>query len=181
MDRATIALAGGSYFDFETADCARVTITDIARGLSHACRFAGQCPRFYSVAEHSVHVSRIVPPAYAWDALMHDAAEAFLGDVAKPLKNLLPDYRAIEARVERALAIRFVMRHPMPSAIKLADRAMLALEQREVMHSTDPWGYLDGVLPPEGVTIYHFGPDAAQSMFLGRVKELRPDLLGPEQ
>ncbi len=84
------------------------TIYDIAAGLSKICRFAGQIQYFYSVAQHSVIVSRLAPPELKMVALLHDAAEAYLGDVVKPLKNLLGQaYTDIEESFERAIFERF--------------------------------------------------------------------------
>ncbi len=140
----TILLVGGSYFDFEAPETSEFTIEDIAHGLSMTCRFAGQCGRFYSVAQHSVHVADLVPPEHAYAALMHDAAEAFIGDVSKPLKDLLPEYRVIEKRVEAAIAARFGLPEKMPPAVKDADLVMLATEQRQLMRNRDDWDYTRG-------------------------------------
>ena len=140
----TILTVEGEYFDF-VAPGPGISLEAIARGLSNICRFNGQCRTFYSVAEHSVWVSRVVPSEWALVALLHDAAEAFIGDVTKPLKNLLPDYQAIERRVECAIAAKFGLPLAMPEEVKAADRQMLWVEQRQIMNNRDGW---HGTSPP---------------------------------
>lgn len=167
----TILLHSGAYFSFEEPQLSNFTIDDIAHGLAMTCRFAGQCPRFYSVAEHSVYVSRLVPPQFAWDALMHDAAEAFVCDMPKPLKELLPEYKTIEHRVEVAIAERFGLRSPMPPEVKLADVQMLRAEQLQLMRNDDAWHWTFDVPEPD-VTIAALPPDSAKTMFLDRVLEV---------
>src|SRR5579872_2947230 len=84
-----IQTASGLEFPLFEPRLDAINIEDIAHGLSMICRFTGQCARFYSVAEHSVHVSHLVPREDAAWGLLHDAAEAYLGDVASPLKKHL--------------------------------------------------------------------------------------------
>ncbi|WP_264045620.1 metal-dependent phosphohydrolase [Methylobacterium flocculans] len=171
----TILLASGNYFDFLAPEESTFTIEDIATGLSNVCRFAGQCSRFYSVAQHSVIVSHHVPPAFAFAGLMHDAAEAFIGDVTKPLKDILPDYRALEERVERAVLGRFGLPHKMPPEVKEIDVVMLATEQKQLMRNRDDWNYtrgrqaLDIPIPP-------MGPREAKAMFLAQFADLTTTL-----
>ena len=169
----TILLYSGEYFDYENAEGSLFTIEDIARGLSHICRFAGQCARFYSVAEHSVYVSQIVPLEHAFAALMHDAAEAFIGDMAKPLKVMCRDYQAIERRVERAVLGRFDLTLPMHRCVKEADIVMLATEQAQIMRNRDDWEYTRGRAVAD-LTIKGLGPDDAMALFLSRFQELQP-------
>lgn len=169
----TILLASGNYFDFLAPEQSTFTIEDIAHGLSNVCRFSGHCRRFYSVAQHSVIVSRIVPPEDAYAGLMHDAAEAFVGDVAKPLKDLLPDYRKIEKAVEAVVLARFGVPQPMPPSVKEADVVMLATEQRELMENRDAWSHTHG-RDPLDIDILPLTPAMAKAAFLARFAELAP-------
>lgn len=167
----TILLHSGEYFDYENAEGSIFDASDIARGLSHICRFAGQCHRFYSVAEHSVYVSQIVPQEHAFAALMHDAAEAFVGDMPKPLKIMCPDYQAIEKRIERAVLDRFGLSLPLHPSIKEADIVMLATEQAQIMRNRDDWEYTRGRKVAD-LTIQCLAPDDAMRFFLDRFREL---------
>ncbi|MEP2103059.1 MAG: YfbR-like 5'-deoxynucleotidase [Parasphingorhabdus sp.] len=145
MADTCIMLASGALFDFLEPEASDFTLNDIAHGLGRVCRFAGQSSSFYSVAEHCFHVARLVPVEHARAALLHDASEAFLGDVTRPLKSLLPDYKKIEERVEDAIAKRFLpgfnteapremFRHPL---IKQADIAMCVAEAKQLMPETN--------------------------------------------
>lgn len=87
-----------------------VCIEDIAHALSQLCRFGGHCRRFYSVAEHSVLLSRVVVPEFQLWALLHDASEAYLVDVPRPIKKQLPAYVEAERRVMAAICARFETR-----------------------------------------------------------------------
>lgn len=168
----TILLYSGRYFDFEDPEGSIFDIGDIARGLSHICRFGGQCPRFYSVAEHSVYVSQIVPAEHALAGLLHDAAEAFVGDMPKPLKVMCPDYVAIEKRIERAVLDRFGLLLPLDPSIKEADIRMLATEQEQLMSNSDQWDYTRGRAVVEGLDIVGLKPNDAFNLFIDRFEVL---------
>lgn len=166
----TIALRSGSYFNFEDPAGSEFTISDIAHGLAHICRFTGHCIAFYSVAEHSVWCSRIAPKGYELAALMHDAAEAFIGDVAKPLKQLLPDYARIEQRVEAAVFDRFGLPRDMPEPVKIIDKQMLRTEQEQAMRNRDSWYWADTRSAP--VRLEFWSPGRASFEFTKRYREL---------
>jgi len=166
-----ILLHSGSYFDFLFPELNEIKIEDIAHGLSMTCRFVGQCNRFYSVAEHSVYVSHLVPEEHAMAALLHDSSEAFLGDVSKPLKNLLSEYMMIEESVERAIFKQYNIPFPLPTCVKEADTIMLVTEQHQVMDNVDEWVTTLGFKPAD-INISCWSPDQAKTFFLDRYYEL---------
>lgn len=117
-------------------------IEDVAHALSLQCRFNGHCNRFYSVAEHSVRVSRLCTAneeACKW-GLLHDLAEAYVGDCVRPLKQVMPEYREIEQRIVVAAAKAFGLSLPIPDEVLYADEIMLATEARDLMaEAPDRW------------------------------------------
>jgi hypothetical protein len=168
----TIMLRSGAWLDFCAPAKSEFTIDDIAHGLSNICRYSGQCSRFYSVAEHSILVSDTAT-GFEFEALLHDAAEAFLGDITRPLKQMLPDYKRIEAEVERAILDRFGVNGPLPPQVKQADLRVLAAEQKQIMpEGTDGWVRGQRVVPAP-VVVRHLNPDDAKKCFLARFEELR--------
>lgn len=171
-----IRLYSGAMFDYNHPELCLVDIEDIAHALSNVCRFAGHVSHFYSVAQHAVNASRIVDDEFAFDALMHDTAEAFTNDIPTPLKVAVPMFKALEISIEAAMAERFGFRFPLPDAVKVADLQMLKLE-KESMKGTDnsEWAILDGVeadhLRPL-VNLSMMSPTIAKQQFLARFEEL---------
>lgn len=108
-------------------------IRDIAHALSNICRFTGHVRKFYSVAEHSVRVSELLPPPLKLWGLLHDASEAYMCDLASPVKSQCPGYRAAEVKLEFIIAERFGLEWPRPAEIKAADVLLFLAEKRDLM------------------------------------------------
>lgn len=143
-----------------------VEIEDIAHGLAFQCRFNGQTNAFYSVAQHSLIVASLVPDELRFAALLHDAAEAYLGDMVKPLKVLLPAFSEIEDNVSRIIGERFGVDLDHNPIVKQADLISLATEKRDLMpYSAEEWVYLIGVAPMSA-TITPMPPDVAKQAFM---------------
>lgn len=168
----TILTSSGRYFNLVEPNHRHVSIGEIAHALSHICRFTGHVRTFYSVAQHSYHASYLVDREYALQALLHDAAEAYIGDVASPLKRLLPDYKAIEARVEAAVFKHFNLPTELHPSVKKADLIMLATEQKDLMpEHADKWACIQGIEPMPH-RIDPMPPQTARYCFLDRFFEL---------
>lgn len=144
----------------------QLDIEDIAHGLAYQCRFNGQTRYFYSVAQHSLIVADLVPARLRRAALLHDAAEAYMGDMVKPLKQLFPLFSKIEARVMAAIGQRYDIARFDDPAIKHADRVALAMEKRDLMpNSSEAWESLRGV-DADPTTIVPMSPADAKTAFL---------------
>lgn len=124
-----------------------ICLRDIAHALALQCRFAGHCLWHFSVAQHSILVSKHLPDELAAWGLMHDAAEAYLVDLPRPVKGQMPEYRAMEDAVGASVAQRFGLEWPMPPRVKLADLEALATERRDLMAPCEQQWELDGVNP----------------------------------
>lgn len=170
----SISVLSGRFFDFLRPEEYEYDIEEIATSLSNTCRYTGHVNRFYSVAEHSVLVSRLVPDSLALTGLLHDASEAFTGDIAKPLKELIgPAFKDIENSIEKAIANHFNLPYPFPPEIKVADKQMYWQERQEVANV----GIGDSLWNQDRratrkVEAKGMAPHMARRMFLARYREL---------
>jgi uncharacterized protein len=169
---AVMITLSGRTVDLEHPDLRDFSIHDIARPLAYQCRFVGNTIAFYSVAQHSVLASLLAPEGFAYEALMHDAEEAFTGDWPTPWKVRI-GRSAIEAAVaplKRAMADRFGLTWPQPKEVKIADQRALATELRDLCapHRVN-WRDLPA---PQPETIVALEPEAALAAFLDRYQVL---------
>ncbi len=150
-----------------------ICIEDIAHHLSNLCRFTGATREFYSVAEHSVRVSHACEPQDALWGLLHDAAEAYLADMARPVKRYSPFgqiYCEIEDGLMLAICNKFGLGSEMPRSVRYADTVLLMTEKRDLMHGCNK-EWEDTAQPLETIIRPRYPHDAKQ-MFLKRFREL---------
>ena len=142
----------GKMFDILNPEPSNICIEDIFHALSNVCRFTGHSTPFYSVADHCVNVCKYLRDRGKKETkqsrelllfgLLHDASEAYIGDVSTPLKILLPTYKMIEGRIQEAIFFKFVGRLPTSSeenVIKLADTRMLIIEKNILFEHKIKW------------------------------------------
>lgn len=145
---------------------------DIAHALSLICRYGGHTTRFYSVAEHCVLMSMAVPAEDALAALLHDAAEAYVGDMVRPLKLEMPHYRAVEDRLLKVIGERFgVVLDPLPPAVKEADNRIL-VNERAALLSQPPAPWACEHLEPLPVLVGAWSPELAEYTYAQRLSAL---------
>lgn len=153
-----------------------IDIEDVAHSLSQMCRFLGHTDGFYSVAQHSVLVSELVPREDALWGLLHDASEAYLCDLPAPIKGdpEMSFYRIAEDRLMLAICERFGLAPEMPKSVAGADKLALATEFRDVTTVEDAdWIAAEcGVQPIADYTIFPWPSLVAEDRFLRRFWEL---------
>lgn len=170
----------GQKFYFLNPDPKDVLIEDIAHALSNNCRYTGHCYDFYSVAEHSLICSFLVEPANALAALLHDASEAYLTDVASPIKPYLTNYKEMEDVIMKVIAAKFKFDWPLNDDVKDADAVQLKTEAKHLMHSKGKdWAALFPTKREFGKVPKCLPPHIAEASFMERYYELagKPILL----
>jgi len=176
-----IQTVSGKVFNYLDPEPDQIVIGDIAHALSRLCRFAGHTQEHYSVAQHSVIMSGL--PVDEWQigcnpvywrmyVLLHDAAEAYMGDMPSTLKQLIPQFKLIEANVEKAIEERFNLRtdEKIVSVAKHADLRMLATEIEQLMlpyAEHDIWDIVKDIKPLQ-ITIVPWSIETAYDQFMDR-------------
>lgn len=162
---------GKAFFPLAEIKPEDISEFDIAHSLGFQCRYNGHTRVFYSVAEHSILMSYAVPEEDALWALLHDAPEAYIGDMVRPLKKHMPEYRAIDERIMDVICVRFGLPLGMPESVKEADTRIIENERRELLAEPPlPWTIHGEPLP--NVSIQGWNPGEAEFRFYNRLQEL---------
>ena len=161
----------GNRFYPEAPERVNYSLADIAHGLSLTCRFGGQIPYFFSVAQHSVLVSCMVAPEHKAWALLHDASEAYMADVPGPVKHSpgMEGYRALEARVMASIMATFGLPAEEPHEVKTADLLMMRNEAKVLKMLHNDWDIYP--LHDLGVSIRAWSSARAEQEFLLAAKK----------
>ena len=147
-----------------------ICIEDISHGLSMICRFNGQSQKFYSVAEHSILVSQNIDPLYAIHGLLHDSSEAYISDIAAPIKPSLIGYDKIELKLQSAIFERFKLFDFDAWQVKEIDKRILMDEMEQLMpNQPAKWNKQCEKL---GIKLLLLTPEQAEFEFLKRFREL---------
>jgi hypothetical protein len=162
--------AGGRQFWPLDPRPEEVFAEDIAHHLGMLCRYNGAARYFYSVAEHSVLMCQAAPPHLKRWCLLHDAPEGLgLGDMIRPVKRHMPEYKPLEERLMRAVAVRFglVPRWPMPPEVKELDECIGLTEKRAILpENTFRWDCDFEAKEPLDVDILCLEPSQARDFWM---------------
>lgn len=161
----------GKAFDFINPIKEAVDIQDIAMGLNNIKRFTGQTNHNYTVAIHSIIVSILVPEEFAIYGLLHDATEAYIGDINSPLKKCLPEYRKIEKNLHKVIMDSFNLKPEIPKVVKNVDLKLLYTEKRDLFKDILDWG---NEIEPYEFNIWHMIEEIKDLNFLDRFNSILP-------
>ena len=171
-----IETLSGRRFHFQEPDPDAMCIEDIAGAISKLCRYNGHCLRFYSVAEHCVLLAEAAQfqgfsLQTQYDLLMHDAAEAYLCDLPRPIKHQLAEYKAVEAKIERVMALKFCYQLDNPVVKEWDSRIIRDERDQNMSRSGNEWA--TDVLEPLGVRLGFWDPTIAEAQYLSAYDRLR--------
>lgn len=176
----------GHAFEPKSGKLSQVDIRDISHALSNLCRYSGQCRKFYSVAEHSVLVSRIIRSMWPddvesrWAGLLHDATEAYVGDITTPLKILLPKFIEVEDSLAMDIAkvLKVKWTKQTHSRVKIADMIALSTEARKLFADVSHWDSIKLYDPRPDLVNDKFpvAPDVAKKMFMREFRKTQGEL-----
>lgn len=173
MYNPTIETANGIHFNFLEPKVDDVDIKDVAFALANQCRFNGHVP-FMSVAEHSVSVAARLSPSLQLAGLLHDAAEAYLSDIPSPIKQYLPDYLAMEEKIQKVIydAFHVHLTEQDIHAVKQADKDATSTEAFHLLPSQGKDWSSVLFTPQEQYRPRLLPPPAAYKLFMHWFSEL---------
>ncbi len=145
MSNLWIQTYTGKKFDLDNLNPDDIDIIDIAHALSNICRFNGHCNTFYSVAQHCIEVSKTVIPEYKLQALLHDAAEAYIGDLTSPLRRMdcMTGFNRLHNKIRDVIYSKFNINvsFEADAMINAADIYMLLCEKEVLFDNQLDWGW----------------------------------------
>ena len=167
-----ITTHSGRQFDLVNPTAAMIAPNDIAHALGNLCRFNGHTRTHYSVAQHSMIVCNLVPAEHQLVALLRNATEAYIGDMTRPLKAIMPTFSIIETLIWKAICDRFDLEPTLPECVVHADLVALATERRDLMtDQLSEWECLRGI-PPMREYITPISAREAGMQYFSRLMEL---------
>jgi 5'-deoxynucleotidase YfbR-like HD superfamily hydrolase len=173
----------GIKFDILNPKIEDINIIDIAHSLSNTCRFGGHCKNFYSVAEHSLLVGKKmhdISKGITLAGLLHDAAEAYIGDVTRPVKIKFPFIEEIESNIRNCIYAKFDLDYSKyQNIIETVDKRVLMTELKELIEYTGE--YLVKEEPYTDLEIQCLEPKIVKNMFLEKIAQfsgINPDSFG---
>lgn len=170
----------GDYQDLDQFNIHKVSIEEIAHTLSNLCRYNGATHEFYSIAEHSLHMTQ----AYfneggknhkiAAAILLHDASEAYVGDVPYHVKKTMPEFQELEDRIDRAIHTKYELyMYKDEQVIKDLDRRICIDEMYWLLDRIDPMIFEQGYDKPLGIHLFETkSPSTAYQEFMEMAKYL---------
>lgn len=178
-EKAWIQVASGGILHVLDPRQEEINIVDIAHALSMMCRFTGHVRNFYSVAEHALHCSFLVPEEDALWALLHDAPEYALADLNRPVKhftNIGEEYSRVEKTIMNAICEKFGLQLDEPESVLKADNAMLYAEKEQLLPFVE-WTF-NWTMNPKAADrkVRCWSPEIAKTEFLHRFFELTNQL-----
>jgi hypothetical protein len=157
----------GKKFNVFEPDIKAINIIDIAHALSMCTRFNGHLHQYYSVAEHSIYVSELVPKEFALAGLLHDASEAYLSDIPRPIKAMIPEVKLIENKVMTLIFKKYGITK-YSNIISHIDRSMCLTEAVQSNMNTGDWSEGHDKYGLQNVTIKYLSWSLAKRDFLNR-------------
>lgn len=161
----------GKFYQYLKRNAHNIVIEDIAHALSLICRFSGQCREFYSVAQHCCIAHDYADSDIKLETLLHDASEAYISDIPRPIKQIIPEIKELEQFIQVQVASRFKFRWPTMGRIEILDSQLLLAEAQQLFDHPIAWK-IEGLDPLDIGPLYCWKPKVAETEFLQRFDKL---------